>query len=222
MPALPVVPNVVKAQFGWNDGSDTHAMNVLHFRYSGGPPTSTDCTSLASSLFTAMAGCHGNWPAGTLLELCQVTDLASPSGGQGAHTGAQDGISSGTALAAGSATLVNYIIGRRYRGGKPRSYFPWGDSASLASRQNWTAAFISQVSTTLSSAFAAMLGASAGSTVITAHVNVSYYQGNKGFIDPNTGIARNIPQLRATPVVDTINSFKIGPTVASQRRRNFG
>lgn len=222
MPALPAIPNVVKVQFGWNDGSDTHATNVMHYRYSGGPPNATDATTIAAGLFNAMAGCHNSWPPGTLLELCTVTDLASATGAQGAHSGAQDGTSSGVPLAAGSAVLVTYVIGRRYRGGKPRSYFPWGDAASLSGRQNWSAGYVSQVSANLTAAFAAMLGVTGGSTVLTQHVNVSYYQGFVVVTDPITGRAKNVSKPRATPLVDTIGSFKIGPTVASQRRRNFG
>jgi hypothetical protein len=118
--------------------------------------------------------------------------------------------------------LVNYVIGRRYRGGKPRSYFPWGTVADLQGRQNWTAGFLTNVNTNLATAFAAMIGANAGSTVVTAHVNVSYYLGSKVVIDPITGRAHNVSIARDVPVVDTIDSFKTSPTVASQRRRNRG
>jgi hypothetical protein len=118
------------------------------------------------------------------------------------------------------AVLVNYLISRRYRGGKPRAYLPWGDAGQLTSRQSWSGTFVTAVDSAFSTFYAAVIGLSAGSTTITDHVNVSYYDGFTVVTDPVTHRARNVPTLRGTPIVDVILSFAANPRPGSQRRRN--
>jgi hypothetical protein len=116
--------------------------------------------------------------------------------------------------------LVNYVIGRRYRGGKPRSYFPWGSSQEIFTRQSWNPTFVTNVDSGLAAYFSAVIGTTVGGTTLTEHVNVSYYSGFTVVTNPVTHRARNVPTVRAVPVVDNILSFAASSRPASQRRRN--
>jgi hypothetical protein len=116
--------------------------------------------------------------------------------------------------------LVNFLITRRYRGGKPRWYLPWGGGGDLTSRQEWTAGFITNVTSAISAIRTGFIGASSGSTSVSNQVNVSYYSGFTAVENPITHRWRNVPTLRATPAVGVIESYSVAGLVSSQRRRN--
>lgn len=220
MPALPTIPNVLRVDWLWDDGTDTSVSTREFYRYSGGPPTSADCLTMAADIYSAQSGCKGAWDASTLLAGTRVTDLSSDTGGTAEHIQSTAGIRDGSGLPAGTCVLVNYLISRRYRGGKPRSYFPWGVDSDVVSRQAWASGLVTEVSSVLATYFAVVIGETAGSTTITGHVNVSYYNGFTVITSPTTHRARNVPTLRTTPVVDNITSFGMSSRIASQRRRN--
>lgn len=218
MPALPVVPNVLRADLHWSISSDVNARTSLFFAYSGTAPNGTDCESLANTIATAMGGWGEYWDVDTTLLGCTVTDLSSSSGGVGAHNVNIAGTRPDP-LAGATSVLVNYQISRRYRGGKPRSYLPWGDAGDIGNRQTWNATRVGLWSTALATFFSTCIGATAGGTTISQHVNVSYYSGFTVITSPTTGRARNVPTLRSSPVVSTISSFVVSAKIANQRRR---
>lgn len=220
MPALPSVADVLKVQLLWTDGADNDVYNVMYFRYSGGAPSAADAASLATAVFNAGGFFDTVMSSDTSLTGVIVTDLSSPSSAQGEHAGNTPGTRTGGHLTGGAAVVVSYQIARRYRGGKPRNYFPFLTSADLQTRQLWATAALGNVHDQFSSFIGAVIGATGGSTTITAHVNVSYYQGSRVVTSPTTGRARNVPILRAVPQVDTINSFVVRTIPGSQRRRN--
>ena len=220
MPALPSVPNVLRADLQFSIPSAGVIHTRFMFRYSGGPPNSTDATNLAADIYSPAAAMASFWDAETGLEGVEVTDLSSPSGGQGVHAQATVGTRAGGELTGGTAVLVNYLIARRYRGGKPRSYLPWFTSSDLANRDAWVSGSLTALDSALSTFFAAVIGLNSGTTTIEDHVNVSYYEGFTVVTNPVTGRARNVPKVRTTPEVDVITSFAVSPRPASQRRRN--
>ena len=218
MPPLPAVPNVLKANLEWSISSDVDARTGLFFEYSGSAPSNSACAALAADIFAAFAANNGDWDHDTSLTGCTVIDLSSASGGVGVHGGSVPG-SLSSPISGASCVLVNYLIARRYRGGRPRSYFPFGDSSVVGNRQTWEATFITGVGSHLAGAFAAVIGSTSGGTTINQHANVSYYDGSRVVISPTTGRARNVPILRTTPVVDTIVGFSTSTRIANQRRR---
>lgn len=220
MPPLPSVPNVVKCQLLWSDASDADVRTTWFFRYSGGSPTATDATNLAADIYGVISSLAPLWTSDVQLTGVEVTDLSSPGGGQGIHAQSTAGSRLGGDLAGGTCLVVGYVIQRRYRGGKPRSYFPWLDSTDLQTRQSWQASVLTTVDSDLAGAFSSIIGLSSGTTTITDHVNVSYYDGFTVVTSPTTGRARNVPKLRTVPVVDVITSFAARVTPGSQRRRN--
>lgn len=223
MPALPSVPGVVKVQLGWKVYGDLGVTSTVFLSYSGGPPDTADAASLAGSIFTDAGDAYAALlDTESALSSVKVTDLSSSSGGEAVHDGNVVGTRSGGVLAGATCVLMNYTLGRRYRGGKPRNYFPFGVSSDLGDRQSWAPAFTTAVNSAWSSFIGNVIGDTGGSTTITSHVNVSYYEGSRVVTSPTTGRARNVPIVRTTPVVNPIVSATASAVPASQRRRNRG
>jgi len=223
MPAYPPVPNVLRVDLHWAIGGDPLADTRLHFKYSGGPPAVADVTAFATdSNSAAVAQLVALLAADRSFLGTKVTDLSSDTGAQGEVAVSDPGTLTGTGLAPGSSALVNYPIDRRYRGGKPRSYFPFGDNTKLATTGLWLATWVTDFENAVNAYINLMNGKSSGSTSITTLVNVSYYKGFTSVQNPVTMRWRNIPTLRATPVVDDVApSSALGSVVVgSQRRRN--
>lgn len=220
MPALPPVTDVLKASLIWTDGSDTDTQTGFFLRYSGGPPSNSDAVGFAGNIITAAAPFLAALDESSHLTGCRVTDLASPEGGDGLATVSDVGTRSGEPNAASICVLLNYQIARRYRGGKPRSYFPFGVAADLTTKQTWSGGLVDVVGGAFGDFIDAVIGTNHGTTTITDHVNVSYYDGFTVVTNPITHRARNVPTLRSTPAVDVITDQTVSVTVASQRRRN--
>jgi hypothetical protein len=192
----------------------------MYWRYAGSPPSASDCANFATVLLNAFAAENSLWDTRTVLTGAKGTDLSSTSGGVGASTGSTNGTLGGDTLAGGTAVVVSYLINRRYRGGKPRNYFPWGDSNSLNTRQAWLPAYVAEVAAGVATAISTFIGTVEGATTISAHANVSYYSGFTVQTNPGTGRARNVPKLRTVPLVDDIVGRAVLGRPGSQRRRN--
>jgi hypothetical protein len=68
------------------------------------------------------------------------TDLTSNTSFVGVATGQNPGAKVGTGLPANVALVVSWEIGRRYRGGHPRSYFPGMVTADQSGLTQWVSA----------------------------------------------------------------------------------
>jgi hypothetical protein len=176
--------------------------------------------TLAADIYNFQSAAAGLWVSGTQLVGTKVTDLSSSTGGLGEHAQSTDGSRPGGQLPGGTCVLVGFVIARRYRGGKPRSYFPWGSETDLNIRQQWFPELTNAVDSGLATYFSSVIGTTVGSLTITEHVNISYYEGFTSVQNPVTHRWRNIPTPRAVPLVDNILSFSASLRPSSQRRRN--
>jgi hypothetical protein len=222
MPALPPAPATIRVDILYSIGSDLTALDRLFIAYTGAAPTSAQCVTLAAALYVIFAAEIAVFMGGdNALEGVRVTDLASPTGGQGEHLQHTVGAAGGGPLGANVAGLASGKIGRRYRGGKPRTYFPVGSDIDMATPQTWLASFVTNMQAALDAIRADIAVTSAGATVLTHLVNVSYYSGFTVRPDPPIpGVrAKNIPTLRGAPVIDPYISWTFEPKLASQRRR---
>lgn len=222
MAPLPVVPGVLKIELLWDVGADLTAATILHWAYTGTPPTDATAAAIATDVFGfAATDLLPLLSAENELRNCQVTDLSTVSGGQGdVSTGGGTGTRSGAPLGASSAALFSYKILRRYRGGKPRSYFPFGVGNDLTTGLKWTGTFISAAEAAIASLYASISTIVESSCTLTHQVSVSYYSGFTVAINPVTGRARNISTKRVTPLVDQVVQVTCQPSLGSQRRRN--
>lgn len=205
MAPLPPVANVVKATFDWHVGSNVGAQNILHFQYSGGHPSASDCSSLAATFQAALVSeLKGYLHTSNSIGQCTVQDIDSNTGAEGFGGTVTAGTLSGSYLGASICAVMNHSIARRYRGGKPRSYLPLGSSSEAATAGTWVGGMVTSVSADFEDFITSCLAATAGTTDITHFVSVSYYF-NKA--------------LRTTPVVDVISQSALRTRMGSQRRR---
>lgn len=217
---LAPVPGVVRVTLGWEAGTDLTIGTNLHFRYTGGPPSEADAASLAATLSAAVVTdllpVLGNTND---MSGVRVTDLHSLSGGDATYAHTSGGGLAGGSLPVGVCALVNYKIARRYRGGKPRSYFPFGTDASLENERQWSAGFAAAVNAAIAAFWASANGATAGTTVLSTPCNVSYFTGSTAYVTSG-GKTKYRPTPRPDgPVVDDITAAGLNTIISSQRKR---
>jgi hypothetical protein len=222
MPALPVVPNVLRLEYKQTYSSDLDVLTRTFWVWAGTTPT-------VGNLNTMAAACAAAYDANltsllsTDITLTETTLVAldSLSAAAGSSSASYSGSVGGGVLPAGTCFLVNYQIARRYRGGKPRSYWPFGVADKLNDPQHWTGAWVTDVSTQIGLWATAIEGVAAGGTTISGQCNVSYYAGFAPVQNPVTKRWRNIPTPRVGPVTyDPIIGTTFSPLIASQRRRS--
>jgi hypothetical protein len=223
MPPLPSVPGVARVGFQFQIGSDLIGVVRWYCAFSGGPPDALDCTALATYIFNAAAT---DWQPlmgpSTSLTGVDFLDLTTPSSFNGVHTGSVVGSRATTPNGAAVAVLESCSISRRYRGGKPRSYYPFGTAEDLLTQQTWTAAAVIAFNAGIHNVEGSISGHLYNTTTLDGRVNVSYYAGFTPVTNPITGRTKDVTKLRVGgPHVDVINSTAVSPKVASQRRRNL-
>lgn len=221
MPPLPDVAEVIRLEHGFSSTSgDLDIHTRIYFQYAGGAPNDAACATFLTNVlanFTPHIPALYN-PDFTLTSL-SVTDLSSPTGGFAELPTSVAGTRSGGAPPVNICALMNYTIARRYRGGKPRSYWPWGAAADLSTPREWSSTFVTACDGGYSAYQGAVLGLALGSASLVAQVNVSYYQGFTNVPYGTPTKYRRVPTLRPTPVVDDIGGFALNPIPGSQRKR---
>jgi hypothetical protein len=215
---LPDVPCVRVRLIGEDPNANDWGVR-FYLSYSGSAPSGANCTTLAGDIATAW-GAHLNslLSANALFNEVDVLDIATDSGFSGQAAPATAGGRSGTSLPAQVAANIEYGIARRYRGGKPRSYFPFGVDADMANVAQWTTDFVDEETTDIEAFFTAVEALSVGSMGTLKHVNLSYYKGYTNVEIPGQR-ARAIPTYRATALHDDITGYFPKRELSSQRRR---
>lgn len=223
MAPLPPVPNCIRSDLLWGIGSDVNALTRLHWTYSGSAPAAADCIYFATQIDSVAAAQFASLlhPANEVRG-CIVRDLSSTSGKEGDYFAATPGTRSGGALSAGTAFLLDLQIGRRYRGGKPRAYLPFGTSTDLLSPSAWQSSFVTGVTSAWNTFVSTCGSLTHGSTTLTGLCSVSYYQGFTNVPYGNPTKYRRVPTVRpGGPVVDAIIGTSASTKPSSQRRRNL-
>lgn len=215
LPASPCVR--VTTDYTNEDGS--LASSRFFLSYSGAAPSAANCVTLAGDIGSAWESdiaplVSSEWS----LTLVDVEDISTEIGNHGSAAESHAGTRSGTAMPAQVAMNVEYDIARRYRGGKPRQYFPAGVTSDTADGGHWSAGFVTTVNSAVAAYYAAIEALSVGSMGTLAHVNISFYQGFTN-ITNSSGRTRAAPKYRATGLVDTVTGYAGKPLMGSQRRR---
>jgi hypothetical protein len=219
VPALPSVANMIDTKLTYTIGEDLVAANRFYIKYTGTAPTPAVIDSYASEVGTAwgtdLKSLAGN---GVELTAVEAIDLSSPTSAVGSNTEAITGTRSGGNLPASMCTLISFEISRRYRGGHPRIYLPFGTDTDLLDSQTWTSAFLSAVATGWQNFIEAVLAITWSGGGPVSHNNVSYYEGFTPHIG-TTGRYRNVSTPRTDPLVDQVVSYTVRGGIASQRKR---
>jgi hypothetical protein len=215
---LPASP-CVRVRCIWNEGAAGEGGTRFYLSYSGTAPTGANCTTLAGDIASAWATDLSPLATGDyVLNEVDVLDIATDSGLSGQWTGSNEGSRVGTSLPFQVCTNVEYGIARRYRGGKPRAFFPFGDDGDTANNATWGDTFLTAVNTGVGNFFSAIAALSVGAMGTLAHVNLSYYKGFTN-LENSSGRERAVPTYRDTALLDTITSYSAKAVMGSQKRR---
>jgi hypothetical protein len=219
MPALPSPGKVIRVHLRWGPSDTNQWGSRFYITYSGGPPNSADMATFASNVF---GFCGGNImplvESNIFLTETTVVDLNTDTGAEGSHTGSTAGGDGSGLVPEDVCALINHVIPRRYRGGKPKIFLPPGGLGALADDKSWTNTFTGNMTAAWEAFVAATLADAFASFTPVNIVNVSFYKGFTPFAEPS-GRYRNIPTARATPLVDPISSSSCRGEIGSQRRR---
>lgn len=219
MPALPVVPNVIRFRLFWHIGEDLAAVCRLYQQYSGTAPTSGQLSTLAAATITSYTThLQGEFATDRILEEVSITDLTSATAAVGLATGAVAGTRAGDTLPASLAVLQSLHIARRFRGGHARIYWPAFTQSDMQDSQTWKAASVSAFSTAAAAFITDVEAAPWAGATILGGVSVSFYNGFTVHTG-TTGRARNVSTPRSTALVDVVSSNTVQIGIASQRKR---
>jgi hypothetical protein len=220
MPALPSPGKVCRFQLIYTYGEDLNLQNRFFISYTGSI-SSADLTTwvgvVASAWNAHMAGEHN--PGLALVEV-NAEDLSSATGAVAQWQGSHVGGDGGNPMPASTCVVLKLAIARRYRGGHPRLYLAGFSESEVNDPQSWKPAFVAGVVSTWTAFIAQVVSGAPSAVVAVNQVNVSYYQGFTNHTFPS-GRTRAIPNLRTTPVVDTVTSVSADTKFGAQRRRNL-
>lgn len=220
MTPLPSAPNVIKLSHVFNLGEAANARSHLFVGYSSAPPDATDLNSLCLAAGVSWASeFAGYLITGYDFLGVEAVDLSSPSGAFGSHPVVVAGSRAGAVPGGQAQTLIEMKVARRYRGGKPKSFWPMGSGDDVTGPNTWNPAFIVNLNVSLATYLAVIFPVTFGALVTTGLVNVSYYGPPHHVITNSSGRVRNSSTLRSAPVVEPIVSTLFVPKLASQRRR---
>lgn len=219
MPPLPNVSKVIRLEFDFSIFEDLVARCRNFWSYTGTAPSATDLSNFCSAIFTSvgtnLAPLSGNHVTYTAV---RGFDLTSPTAATGEATGNHVGTRGTTLLTADVCALESLIISRRYRGGHPRVYWPFGITTDLFDQQTWSAAAVSAFDTGLAALKTSIAGAGWSGAGTIAQESVSYYNGFTVHTGV-TGRARNVSTPRGSAVVDPVIQGTIRTGIAVQRKR---
>lgn len=206
MPPLPSVPNVVKVIIS-GTYHDAKWLNILHQSYTGSVPSAASLAAMIGVWKTQADICYAaEMSVDNEVTGFEMIDLSSDTGAIAELSDSTFGARSGDFNPASVALVISAEISRRYRGGHPRTYAPFGTAGTFAtgSTINWDSSFLADVQTKWDDMISGVNGFSSGGTTYNEMVNVSYVSGG----------AR-----RTSAVVDPITSYVARDRICSQRRR---
>lgn len=217
MPALPSAPNCLRIRFLHTVGNDTNTGWHLFFR----GDKAANGAQMSAVVVAAQTAWGTNFApltsADTTLTRTNGTDLSDPAGTFAEDPTTHVGTRVGGFLPASTCMLYNMVIGRRYRGGKPRVYLPVGVQPDLSNAQTWNAALANSVNTAMSAVVTAIENSIKTWSSTADLVNISYYHLVNVAPPGSTPIYKTV--LRDSPQVDPIVGRQANLTVSSQRRR---
>lgn len=213
MPPLPAVPNVIKV-ISSSLMEDSPSENIFHISWSGATPNAASLAAWLTDVWIpawdTMFAAEAPSSAATVQH--EAIDLTSAEGASAVVADTTAGGRTGDFAPASAAVLASWEINRRYRGGHPRTYFPFGTAGTYQadSNRDWADSFIADCQAKLNAFLAAVQGHDISGTEFAALVNVSYYDKVETPLPP---------YRRTTPQVDTITSVIVRSRICSQRRR---
>jgi hypothetical protein len=216
---LPIA-GVIRVDTGFSISGDNVTKSRWFVNYVTGPPSSANLDTCAAALDVYAAD---NFPAmmdsDTTYTGTELMDLSSDSGAIGAAATPAVGTRGGNPLPASAALVADYKILRRYRGGHPKNFLPWGSSDDLTTAQTWAADFIAPATAVWAGYRDTLIGNLVGAIQFESQVSVHYFEGYTLGPASSGGFRKRIPTPVDPPTFDNVVATSYRVTVGSQRRR---
>lgn len=206
MPPLPNVPEVCKVEIA-GTYHDSKWVNIYYVHYTGAVPTATQLGVYLNDIDAALAANYSaEMSVDNEITSYTMTDLSTDTGAVNEKSVSHFGVRTGDFNPANVCMVGSLTIPRRYRGGHPRKYLPWGTAGTFASGStiDWDSGFVTDCQAKFSNVLAGFIGNVVGSTTWDQNVNVSY---------------RTAGAVRPTALVDVVSGGIIRTRICSQRRR---
>lgn len=188
-------------------------------QYSGTAPSAATCATIATDIANLwVTDIAPLLPTDVILTEVDVLDITTASGASGTALVSHAGTRAGTGLPYQVAATVQDQIARRYRGGKPRTYFPAGVEADLLDQSHWLSAFLTSMNAGVLAFHTGIAALSVSGTTVGAHVNLSYYSGFTN-ITNSSGRTKAVPKYKATATHDVVTGYVTAARLSSQKRR---
>jgi hypothetical protein len=218
-PPLPDTP-CVRCRLGYTNQTTLKAGSRFYIAYAGSAPDSSHCGSLATQIAASwLSNIAPLVNPNFVLTEVDVIDIASVSGSSGQWIGSNAGTRAGTPESAQECMNVEFGIADRYRGGKPRMFFPPGVNGDRSSDALWTTGYVSAWTTGVTAFFGGITGFSLSPVSPFTHIILSYYHGF-------TNVTNTSGRMRAAPTYRSPNAIHHGVTgyfpkqeIGSQRKR---
>lgn len=222
MPTPPVVPGVCRWRILGTLANAAPWGVRFYTAYTGGPPTNTVMLAIAEAIASAWnTHCCPAQSEDITTTTVDGVDLTSD---MGASATAEVDYPGGVAAAAVSnqiPAIIKYDIDRRYRGGKPKMYFPGPSVDAVLDDSHFTTTYVNALASAFTAFINEVTAISESGTNINEYVNVSYYKGFTAVENMITGRWRNVPTYRtaADVIIDPVPSVTVDQLFGSQRRR---
>lgn len=191
------------------------------FNSVAGPSTAQMATS-AANIRAAMAA--EGWASllsnNRIYKQIVVHDLKNPSTVDGTHSVDLDGTRTGAELDQSAAVACSFDPDRRYRGGRPKSFAPWGVAGDLTNSQQWGSSFLASCEAAWTNLLIELAATDSGGAGIDALACI-FRTGPPYTVISNPGNTRSHSigtQLDPPLVVGSLGVTAM-PRVGSQRRR---
>jgi hypothetical protein len=216
---VPTPSGVVRTIFVHSAGSDATLTCRFDMSYTSGPPSTAGLQAIAGAVQTAYAThLAGLLSADDVLSSTEAVDLANPGTPPGINIATTAGSRSGSQTPISVCLNLGFTPNRRYRGSKPKAFFPWGVEADLGSTNEWGPTFLAEIDTAWANFIDEIASTSVGGVVLGTQVAVSYFEGKHANPNPN-GRLQQVPTPRGTPLVMQIVAIGAKQFIGSQRRR---
>lgn len=220
---LPPAPGAIRARILFTLGGKPTIGCRVFFGWTGTAPTPAALSTLADTFATSLSThtiAHllhpDNKYTGVILTAL-TSDMAPEAEAHELVTGTR---TPGGPLPVDACFVTSYEITRKYRGGHPRSSWPFGTDNDLTTPQKWKSASVTAFLGWVTSYVRGFTHTATG-THMAGLLSIAYYQGFTAVENPITHRYRNVPRKR-TPALLTAVTGVIGRSyVGSQRRRRL-
>lgn len=220
MPTPPVVPSVCRFKILGTLANLAPWGVRIYTAYAGGPPSSATMLALAEGVAAAWnSHCVPLQANSVTTTAVDAVDLSSTSGASATADVDYAGGVSAAQVDNQIAAIIKMEIDRRYRGGKPKMYFPGVSVDAVADTSHFTTTFANSAGTAFAAFDAAVTALSSGGVSLANIVNCPFYKGFTAVENMITGRWRNVPKYVTTVVPDIVNSFTCDTLMGSQKRR---